>query len=114
MKNISKIKVLIFLIILFLISSVNSYGINMNLENTISTNTTNIVQESLTEDNSLEENINNDNDDTETENSSPKVTTTNKTDEDELLTVENILSIIIIVIGILLIFLSIAILIRFK
>ena len=115
MKKISKIYVLMFLMVLFLLTSVNAFSINMNLEDSYPTDTTNIVEETLTEDD-LSENevLNTDIDNEETDNSSPRVTTTKSTDEDEFLTVENILSIIIIVIGLLLIFLAIAILIRIK
>ena len=113
MKKISKIYVLMFLIILFLLTSVNAFSINMNLEDTVPADTTNIIEETLNQDD-LSEDINSNIDDAETDNSSQKVTTTRNTDEDEFLTVENILSIIIIVIGILLIFLAVAILIRFK
>ena len=115
MKKIFKIFVLLTLFFLLLLNSVSAFSINMNLENTAQTDTTNIVKENSTQNNLSEnETLNNNTDDTETDNSSSKITTNKTTKEDEFLTIENILSIIIIVIGILLIFLSIAILIRFK
>ena len=115
MKKIFKISILFISLFLFLLTSVNAFSINMNLEDSTPTDTTNIVEETLTEDDLLEnETLNADIDDEETDNSSPRVTTTRNTDEDEFLTVENILSIIIIVIGIILILLAVAILIRLK
>ena len=75
----------------------------MNLESTNVHDTTNIVDIPQTE-TSIED---------ETNNSSQKVTVI-KNEEDEFLTIENVLSIIIIVIGLLLIFLAIAILIRLR
>lgn len=114
MKKVFKIFMLFSLV--FLLSSVNAFSINMNLENATPTDTTNIVEGTQTENISSENETSiTDVDDTaETDNSSPRVTTTRNTDENEFLTIENILSIIIIVIGILLILLAIAILIRFK
>ena len=43
MKKISKIYVLMFLMVLFLLTSVNAFSINMNLEDSYPTDTTNIV-----------------------------------------------------------------------
>ena len=112
MKKIFKIYMLLFLTSLFMLTSVNAFSINMNLDNTLAADTTNIVQEYSNEnDLSEDETLNND---TKTNDSSPRVTTTRNSEEDEFLTVENVLSIIIIVIGILLILLAIAILVRFK
>jgi len=114
MKKIIKIYVLMFFIILFLLTSVNAFSINMNLENNTPTDTTSIVEENSTEDDLSEnETLNISIDDDEVNDSSRKATKT-ISDEDEFLTAENILSIVIIVIGILLIFLAIAILVRFK
>ena len=113
MKKFLKIYVLLFLISLLITTSVNAFSINMNLQNTISTDTTNIVEENISED-YLYENETPIVNHAERNDSSSIVKTTANTDEDEFLTIENILSIIIIVIGILLILLAIAILIRFK
>lgn len=112
MKKIFKIFILLSLVLLFFITPINAFSINMNLEDTQVPDTTDIVEQSQPEDNSLE--ISTNNNSTETNDSSSRVTVTRTTDEDEFLTVENVLSIIIIVIGLLLIFLSIAILIRLK
>ena len=116
MKKIFKISILFTIVCFFLLTSVNAFSINMNLENFNTTDTANIVEETMSEDNlneyqslNTDTTINNE----EIDDSSPVITTTVSA-EDEFLTVENILSIIIIVIGILLILLAIAILIRFK
>ena len=108
MKKIFRICMLLFLLSLFLFTSVNAVSIDMDLGDMTPADVEGIVEEALDE--NIELNI----DDTERDDSSPRVTTTKNTDDDEFLTVENILSIVIIVIGILLILLAIAILIRFK
>ncbi len=116
MKKIFKISILFTIVCFFILTSVNAFSINMNLENFNTTDTINIEEETISEDNPYEyESLNADTtiNNEETDDSSPVITTT-VSDEDEFLTVENILSIIIIVIGILLILLAIAILIRFK
>ena len=112
MKKIFRIFILLSLTLLVLITPINAFSINMNLEDTQAPDTTNIVDQSQLGDDSLE--ISTNNNTTETNDSSSRVTVTKNTDEDEFLTVENVLSIIIIVIGLLLIFLAIAILIRLK
>lgn len=103
MKNILKVLTISILFILFFIPTIKSFGINMNLEyNTFENNTSNnIVSNINTSDNNSANNY-------------PKTVTVTSSDDDEFLTVENILSVILIVIGILLIFLGIAIIVRFK
>ena len=81
MKN--KKNIIITLLFLVLLTSVNAFDITMNLENTTVQDTTNIVDIPQTE-TSIED---------ETNNSSQKVTVI-KNDEDEFLTIENVLSII--------------------
>lgn len=99
-----KILLIFTLILLVFIPSVKAFGINMNLvPNTIENNEIN----NTTSNNTSNENTNT------FSNTSRSVTVTSS-DDDEFLTVENVLSIILIVIGILLILLGIAIIIRFK
>lgn len=119
MKKIFKTFTLLFILSLICITCVDASNINMNLDNNITSNEVNALEEnfnenSLSENETLNINVNNTvNDDIDT--SSPRVASTTTTSQDDIfLTVENILSIIIIVIGILLVFLAIAILIRFK
>lgn len=103
MKNISKTLVILILFVLFFIPAIKSLGINMNLEPmNIQTNTT--------DDNNLAANTHNNT----SSSTFHKTVTVTSSDDDEFLTIENVLSIILIVIGILLIFLGIAIIIRFK
>jgi len=118
MKKTFKIFILLFLTLLLSLTYVDAFNINMNLEEYTASNTANTAQENLVE-NDFSENevLNIDVDNTENEeadNSSPKITTTKNSDDDEFLTAENVLSIIIIVIGILLVFLAVAILIRLR
>ena len=118
MKKIFKTCILLFLILLLSSTYVHAFNINMNLEDYTPSNTQNAVQEnSIENDLSENETLNNDIDNAEsdeTNNSSPKLTTVKNSDDSEFLTFENVLSIIIIVIGILLIFLAVAILIRLR
>lgn len=107
MKKIFKIGAVTLLFLIICITTANAAGIVINLEdyaqsNTVNDNLQNIVSD---EETNISEDVNDD---------SPRVTSTTTSDDDEFLTVENILSIIIIVIGVLLIFLAIAILIRLK
>lgn len=117
MKKVFKIFILLFLTLLVSLTYVEAFSIDMNLEDYSPSITTNTVEGSLVENDSSENeelNIEVDNiENEETNNSSPKIATT-KNSDDEFLTAENVLSIIIIVIGILLVFLSVAILIRLR
>lgn len=117
MKKVFKIFILLFLTLLVSLTYVDAFSINMNLEDYAPSNTTNTAQENLVENDFSENEVLNIDVDTteneETDNSSPKITTT-KNSDDEFLTAENVLSIIIIVVGILLVFLSVAILIRLR
>lgn len=120
MKTIYKISILTILFLIFCITSVNAFGISMDLEDydqsTIDTQLETNEDIQFEEDLPIqEENLNETENADINENDTPRVTSsTTSSDEDEFLTVENILSIIIIVIGILLVLLAIAILIRFK
>ena len=96
MKNISKICILFLIFILFFYSSINTFAVDINMDNIDSTQSEISTQEEQSSNSNL-----------------PTVITTSSND-DEFLTIENILSIVIIVIGIILIFLAIAILIRCK
>lgn len=109
MKKTFKIFILLSLILLFLLIPINVFSINMNLENTSSVNTANIVEEAKNKNNSSDTTLRG-----EVEVDIPKVTTSKNTDDNEFLTAENILAIIIIVIGVLLVLLAIAILIRLR
>lgn len=126
MKNIFKISILLFIFLLITISSVNALDINMNLQsNTVNNETAeeentlqNASDENTLSDNNISENENattdeNSNSPNTSTSNSPRVTSTTS-DDDEFLTVENVLSIIVIVIGVLLVFLAVAILVRFK
>lgn len=118
MKNLFKIFMLLFLILLLFITFVNASSINMNLSS-------DEINENSTQNNTNEVNTNQNeviNTDTtnlsDVENPEPAnnqaVTSDTISQSEEFLTIENVLSIIIIVIGILLILLAGAILIRFK
>lgn len=108
-----------FLIItlLCLIALPNLYATNiiMDLENNTinTTNNNNILENNDNENTNIVETNNINNLSSNFQNSSPTITTVSS-DNNEFLTIENILSISLIVIGILLVFLSIAILIRCK
>lgn len=103
-KNLKLLSILLFFVLLF-IPTVKSFGINMNLEPIN-------IQSNTTENNNLDTNTSTDNN-TSSSNSHKTITVTSS-DNHEFLTVENVLSILLIVIGILLVFLGIAIIIRFK
>ena len=123
MKKLFKIFVLMSFIFLLMTNIIYASGIIMDLENAVSNNriqtqTNNLSSEDTT--NNLNVNTT-DNSNVDTNeainssvNSSPVVTTTSSSTNNDFLNAENILSIFLIVIGILLIFLSIAILIRCK
>ena len=122
MKISFKILILAILFSLLFILNINAANISMDLEDynqTITTNETNntidnnvLANESGNEvDNNT---LNQETDITDDEDISPRTTSTTTSNDDEFLTMENVLSIIIIVIGILLVFLAIAILVRFK
>lgn len=108
MKNLFKISFLFFVLLMFiLVLSSNAYNnINMDLPDTITNNVSatdnNIFENSLSSNTSTTSTISN-----------PQVTITSTRDND-FFTIENILSVVIIVIGIILIFLGIAIIIRCK
>ncbi len=118
-----KISLISILFFFLFINCVNASGIVMNLENNVNNQTNANVQENSSADantvntvfeNNTEENPMGNNEDEITD-TAPALTSTETTsNNDDFLTTENILSIIIIVIGILLIFLAVAILIRFK
>ncbi|MBQ3146046.1 MAG: hypothetical protein IJB90_05835 [Clostridia bacterium] len=125
MKNLLKISILFLLFALMFFPCVNTFAINMDLDSdtntAVNSSTDTIVDES---NNSINEDLFEENSEDPTEDpfaeeettintNSPTVTSTSSND-DGFLTIENILSIIIIVIGIILIFLAIAILIRCK
>lgn len=129
MKTTLKILMFIILFSIICITSVNAASILMNLDD-YAQETTNAVQtEGNLVDTNIENQIENQFDDNvlneqtntiiepedEDEVDTPKITSSTTTsNDDEFLTAENILSIIIIVIGILLVFLAVAILIRVK
>lgn len=108
MKKIFKIGAVTLLFLIICITTANAAGIVINLED--------YAQQSSTLDSNLENIVSDEEIDiSEDEENTPRVTSTKTSSyDDEFLTVENILSIIIIVIGVLLIFLAIAILIRLK
>lgn len=106
MKTTFKFLLILILFILFFIPNIKSFGINMNLiSNTVESNAITNDDTNNTSDSSTVYNASN---------TSSKTVTVTSTDNNEFLTVENVLCIILIVIGILLIFLGIAIIIRFK
>lgn len=117
MKKSFKILILITLFFVAFSTIVNASSIIMDLED-YTQNNTNIELENTFEDNTSTNNVQNQNvseiQTQDTDDSARISSSTTVSDDDEFLTVENVLSIIIIVIGILLIFLAIAILIRFK
>ena len=131
MKKTFKIYLLFIIVLLVSLTFVNAANINMNLDNNnVQSTEENVINNSLNENEGIENNnisnnvatntSNNTIDNTvntqsEQNNSTPRMTSSTTTKEEtEFLTPENILSVIIIVIGVLLIFLSIAILIRNK
>lgn len=116
MKKFLKLFVVIVTFSILFISNVNATGIIMNLENQTDFSNNNIQNETENEfvNNVLNEQENITEPEVEDENDSPRVTSSKATSDDEFLTTENILSIILIVIGVLLIFLGVAILIKFK
>lgn len=127
MKKLYKIFTIIIFFLIFLTTHIYASSVVMDLDSdVINMNTiNNMNRNNFTVSNNLNQNdeFNNSSQNTFTNNdavnssnlqtSNPVVTTTSSND-DNFLTVENVLSISIIVIGVLLIFLSIAILIRCK
>ena len=118
MKTSFRIYILLLIFILLFFTSVNASNINMDLSPYESNN---MINESLSENtsnltqNSTQVNTSNANLSANDISNTSRVTSVTTTSEDDnFLSVGNILSIMIIVIGILLIFLAIAILIRFK
>ena len=114
-KNERILLVLIIFTILNLVAiKIYASDINMNLS----------TSETSTQTNSFNQNTyntNNENQNTYTnsgsytqEDSTPRITSVTTSENDNFLNAENVLSIIIIVIGILLVFLGIAIIVRFK
>lgn len=125
MKTTFKILTIFILFSILFISTVNAASILMNLED-YTQNIQNTVQDennlddtNITE-NQLDNNSTNDQTnivnepESEDEDDSTRVTYSAASNDGEFLTTENILSIIIIVIGILLVFFAVAILIRIK
>lgn len=127
MKKLYTIFMIIIFFLIFLTTHIYASSVVMNLDSDVvnRNNINNMNRNNFTVSNNLNENneINNSYQNSSTNNesinsstvqtSNPVVTTTSSNNND-FLTVENILSISIIVIGVLLIFLSIAILIRCK
>ncbi len=114
MKTFFKIFLLNFIFVLFLTTFVNASSVNMDLPldqfNNTNTNTgVSNQNEILNANNSNSSNVEN----SEVQNN-PRVTSVTTSESEDFLTIENIFSIIIIVIGILLVLLAGAILIRFK
>ena len=127
MKSFFKIFIVVTLFSILFITNVNASGVLMNLENhsqnltntaeteyNIDANFINNYIQDESENELLDEEENITESEVKDENNSPRVTSSKDTSDNEFLTTENILSIILIVIGILLIFLAVAILIRFK
>lgn len=112
-KNIQKL--FVFIILLFLILSINSYclAINMNLSSDENVDLENSMEEPFNDYNEIEDNINAQDNVPAPSTNSPSVVTTSSTN-DNFFTAENIISVFLIAIGIVLILLGIAILIRFK
>ena len=108
MKKTFKIFMFVTLFLIIFITTVSATGISMNLDDYIPN--TSEVENIVSETNSLLT----DETEIEDEDDSPRVVSTSTSSDDEFLTAENVLSIIIIVIGLLLVFLAIAILIRIK
>ena len=126
MKKLFKIYMLLLILILLFFTTVNASNINMNLQpydslvenNAPSENTNNISNETVEPSNEVSD-FNTDtvepsDEDVTNTVETPRITSITTSEEDNFFTVENILSIAIIVIGILLILLAIAILIRLK
>ena len=105
MKNILKIYILFIIIMLVFTPYIKASSVNMNLDYNID----NSYESEPEIDNNAFDNSTNT---SGTSSNSPTVTTDSS--NNDFLTIENILSIIIIVIGIILIFLGIAIIIRCK
>ena len=127
MKTSLKIIFILIIFILLFMPSIKSFGINMNLisniieDNTINddyadsyTNDIDVIDDTDDMDDTNTSTTYNSNSISNPSNTSPKTVTVTSTNNNEFLTVENILCIILIVIGILLVFLGIAIIIRFK
>ena len=100
MRNVFKLLFIYFCLFIILISPVYAVGIDMDIDNNVNISNTTVVQ-------SEEENTASD------VSSVPKVSTT-QTSEDFALSVSDIINIILIAVGIVLIFLSIAILIKIR
>ena len=110
MKNFSKILIILIVFMLSLVPTIFSLGIDMDLQpNTVENQSS---QENITAENDSQ--VSNTNTSNATSSNNPKSVTVVSADENDFFTIENILSIIIIVIGIILVLLGIAILIRFK
>ena len=121
MKKLFKINIFLPILILLFFTTVNASSINMNLapydslvvENN-NTTSNEIVETSNEVSDFNTNNVESSDEDVSNAVETPKITSVTTNEEDNFLTVENILSIVIIVIGILLILFAGAILIRFK
>lgn len=103
------------IILIFLILSLNIYcfAINMNLSfNNV--NSENSIDEPYNDDNTIADNLNTQENAYINSPTSPSVVTTTAINNDNFLTVDNIIAIILIAIGIVLILFAIAIFVRFK
>ena len=104
MKKVSIMLIIITAFLILFTINTNAAGILMNLE-TDTNNSENLVE---TENNIVTNN------ETKSNNASPQIVYSQNNSNDNFLSASNILSIIIIVIGVLIILLGIALLIRFK
>lgn len=95
----------LFILTMFLVLIINTYcfAIDMNL-----------TMNNQTENNELEVQTNEVNEETYTPSNAPSVVTTTTSNSNNFLTIDNIISIILIAIGIVLILFGIAIFVRFK
>lgn len=102
-----KVLVVSLLFLLLFISNLSVFAINMDLPINTETESNEIVENETVNESSTTNTV-------RRNSSTPSSTVVTNNSEDEVLTLENILSIVLIVIGILLILLGIAIIVRFK
>ena len=103
MKKVTKIMYIVAILALILVSNVYATGINMNMTDNETANTTSTRQSSTTRQTTVNATNNN---------SAATVSTVQESNIDDGLGLTNILNILIIVVGVVLILLAIAILIR--
>ena len=103
MKKVTKIMYIVAILALILVSNVCATGINMNMTDNETANTTSTRQSSTTRQTTVNATNNN---------SAATVSTVQESNIDDGLGLTNILNILIIVVGVVLILLAIAILIR--